>query len=205
MSNEDLEIEDLLKEGPKKKIKTGQKGKRVERDVVHILNARFQVLLSQHPDWGMFSRTIGSGNRWGQGVVLSSQAKQTFSGDIAVPTNFIWTIESKGGYNDVDLNAAFEGGVRQLDEFIKQVSDDAARTNRKPIILWKKDRKPRLAILLDKDFGHPRTGIDYIMKYREWIVVNFEHILASPDSFFFTLSSPNVPEATLAKETTKNE
>jgi hypothetical protein len=174
----------------------------VERDVVHILNNKFQQMLSQNPSWGMFSRTIGSGNRWGQGVILSSQAKQTFSGDIVVPTNFLWTIESKGGYNDVDINAAFDGGHTQIDAFIQQVSDDAGRTNRKPVILWKKDRKPRLAIYRKVDFV-PRD-VDYIMFYREWVIVNFSVWLDQSDSFFFTLSSPTVPGAVPVQEITKN-
>ena len=46
-----------------------------------------------------FTRSIGSGNRWGQ-VVLSEQAKQVFSGDICVPEGFKWVIECKGGYED---------------------------------------------------------------------------------------------------------
>jgi len=187
MHDDEMDIEDILENAnpKKKKIKTGQKGKRVERDVVHLLNTRFQEILSKSGEG--FSRSIGSGNRWGQGVMLSAQAKQTFSGDIACPTNFIWTIESKGGYNDIDLNSVFDGGNSTLNEFIKQVSDDAERTSRKPIILWKKDRRPRLAILkLDDVKTHlDPEKIQYFMHYREWVMVNFDFVLTLPDEFFF--------------------
>ena len=187
-----MEVENLLDNIPsKKKIKTGRKGKRVERDVCHIFNARFGQLLTNNPSCGMFSRTIGSGNRWGQGVILSAQAKQTFSGDIACPTNFIWTLESKGGYNDVDLNSAFDGGHSQIDEFIKQVSDDAERTGRKPMILWKKDRKPRLAIIKTNDLKgvFANDDLPYVMYYREWALLNLDLLLGLPDTFWFNLQN----------------
>jgi len=70
---EDAEVEDIFNKKPKK-IKSGKKGKRVELELVKALNQRFQKTLAANPDLGSFSRSIGSGNRWGQNVHLSRTA-----------------------------------------------------------------------------------------------------------------------------------
>lgn len=60
---EDAEVEDIF-DKPSKRIKSGKKGKRVELEVVKDLNGRFSQILSKNPDWGSFSRSVGSGNRF---------------------------------------------------------------------------------------------------------------------------------------------
>jgi hypothetical protein len=185
MDNEEFEIEDILK--PKlKKIKSGKKGKRVELDLVKKLNDRFENILRKFPDWGKFSRTIGSGNRWGQNVQLSKKAMDNYTGDLVCPENFKFVLESKGGYNEIDLCSAFDKGQSEIDKFLKQVMDDSTRTNRLPILLWKKDRKPRLVFIkkenLSKDIYEK---FDYYMKYNEWVVVNFDDFIKLEDQFFF--------------------
>jgi hypothetical protein len=183
----DLEVDDILGNADKKKkIKSGQKGKRHERDLCKVLTARFQEVLGQNPSWGLFSRSVGSGNRWGQGVYLSKSATNTFSGDIACPDNFKFVVESKGGYNDVDLCCAFAGGCKQVDDFLAQVSDDAQRSGRKPILIWRKDRKPRLAFLKTGEVSpEVEAKFGYLMRYRDWTAYNLEDILTLPDEFFF--------------------
>jgi hypothetical protein len=179
------DVEDILACMDKpKKIKSGQKGKRTERELVHILNERFKDILSKNPTWGGFSRSIGSGNRWGQQVNLPKHAEDTFSGDLTCPEHFLFIFESKGGYNDVDLNAAFDGGHKQIDDFLKQVSDDANRTGRKPLLVWKKDRKPRLCFIRLTDVVDEKV-FTYRMHYREWLAVNFDEVLKFPDDYFF--------------------
>jgi hypothetical protein len=177
-----------LKRNKKKKAQSGPKGKRVEREVCKELITRFSKLLNDNPTWGLFSRSIGSGNRWGQKVSLSQTAVDTFSGDITVPANFKFVLESKGGYNDYDLNSAFDGGHAGIDEFINQVSEDARRSGRKPMLLWKKDRKPRLAFLPSHEVPDAfYAQLPYVMRYRDWTVCPFDEILKLPDSFFFDL------------------
>ena len=180
--NENLEVENIFEKKPNK-IKSGIKGKRVELELVKQLNLRFSKILDANPAWGKFSRSVGSGNRWGQNVQLSRTAKNVYSGDIVCPDNFNFVLESKGGYNDIDLCSAFEEGQSQIDEFLKQVSDDSERCNRKPMLLWKKDRKPRLAFLLSKDL--PNKNFKYCMKYRDWSIINFKDLLEFKDDFFF--------------------
>lgn len=190
MEEEDFEIEDILKRKTKK-IKSGRKGKRVELDLVKKLNDRFDSVLNMFPDWGRFSRTIGSGNRWGQNVHLSKKAIDNYSGDLVCPENFKFVLESKGGYNEIDLCSSFEGGQSEIDKFLKQVKEDSKRTNRLPILLWKKDRKPRLAFIRQEDIDNDQyKNFDYFMKYKNWIILNFKDFLSLEDQFFFNYSLP---------------
>ena len=179
----DLEIEDIF-DKKIKKIKSGKKGKRVELEIVKDLNNRFSKILSLNPSWGKYSRTIGSGNRWGQNVHLSKKATDTYTGDIVCPDNFKFVLESKGGYNNIDFCSAFSKGCSELDNFLKQVTDDSKRCGRKPLLFWKKDRKPRLAFLKSKDLDET---FEYSIKYRNWIVVSFEDLIKINDEFFFEL------------------
>lgn len=180
-----MDIEDIFgDDGKKKPIKSGQKGKRNEREICELLNERFNNLLKAN-NWGEFNRSLGSGNRWGQKVKLSKHAADTFTGDIAAPENFKFVLESKAGYN-IDLCNVFLGGDRQLDLFLEQVTHDSEGlkkfgVHREPLCLWKKDRKPRLA------FIKADLNYEYSMKYRDWTVVAFEDLLKEPDSFFFNL------------------
>ena len=179
---EDQEIEDILKEKTKK-IKSGKKGKRVELDLVKSLNKRFEKVLLANPSHGKFSRSVGSGNRWGQNVHLSRTATNIYSGDIVCPDRFKFVLESKGGYNDIDLVSAFTGAQSELDGFLEQVTADSKRCGRKPLLLWKKDRKPRLAFLKPEDM--PETKFGCLFKYGDWIAVNYEELIKEEDSFFF--------------------
>jgi len=189
---EDFEVDDIVedfekRDKRKKKLKSKKKGNRTELGLVKLLNSRFADLLAKHPEWGLFSRSVGSGNRWGQGVHLPKHAKDTFTGDLTCPTSFKFVIESKGGYNDVDLCGAFEDGDTTINSFLKQVSDDAERSSRKPMVVWKKDRKSHLAIIKGEDLPLAVTEADYpyFMRYREWVVLPLEVLLKKHDAFFF--------------------
>jgi hypothetical protein len=153
---------------------------------VHLFNERFKDVLASHPSEGMFSRSVGSGNRWGQKVVLSKEAANTYGGDLTCPTSFKFTVESKGGYNDVDLCCAFDGGCKQIDAFLAQAEDDGNRTGRKPMLIWRKDRKPRIAFLKSGEVpAENESKFTFTMKYREWTAYHLVDILTLPDHFFF--------------------
>jgi hypothetical protein len=181
VEEEDFDIDDILSSKRKKKINSSVKGKVNEREVVKILNGRFGKILSENPTWGMFARSVGSGNRYSQ-VSLSQNAKQVFSSDIACPPSFKFTIESKAGY-DIDLCSAFSAN-KELDSFLKQAVEDGEKSNRYPMVLWKKNRRPRLS------FVHSRiieNRPEYYMIYREWTVLLFEDLLSKEDEFFFDM------------------
>jgi hypothetical protein len=195
-----LDVDDILADPTRRKgVKSGAKGKRKEREICKILNARFLTLLMQHQDWGMFSRSVGSGNRWGQKVQLSKNASDTFSGDITPPTHFKFVLESKGGYNDIDLNAAFDGGHREIDEFLQQVSDDSARCGRQPMLIWRKDRRPGLAFIKSGTIPPEKeVQFQYTMKYRDWTAYFLDDVLTLDDDFFFNLPVPVANPSSIA-------
>ena len=105
-----------------------------------------------------------------------------------MPQNFLWVLESKKGYNEeIDLCTLFGGSNATLDGFLKQVEDDSKRCDRKPMLIWKKDYKPRLAFIHPCD--SPTQGtFSCVMTYKQaWVAIPFDELLEYPDSFFFDL------------------
>lgn len=177
ISDDLLLDEDLLKPPKKKKANSCQKGKRFERSLGKLLTERFGE---------EFTRTIGSGNRWGQVNHLPKHAQETFTGDLVTPAGFKFCIESKAGYEDIDLHACFLKGNAQLDEFMKQAVAEGKRANKKPLILWKKMRKPWLALLKTNDL--PRKTWKYRFIYKDWSIVPLEELLKLEDDFFIEVN-----------------
>ena len=170
---EDYEVDDLTKRANRKKgVNGNRKGKRGERGLAEIFTKRFGET---------FSRTIGSGNRWSQ-VNLSETAQNIFSGDLVTPDNFMFVLECKSGYNKITLDGVFEGGNSDIDDFLDQVTKDSKRTKKKPMLLWKRDRKPWLAFLKTEDLI---GEYEYSLKYRAWTAVPLKKVLELPDEFFF--------------------
>lgn len=170
---DDFVIEDVISNKDKtKKVNGKKKGSRTELDLTKLLNARFGT---------GFSRSVGSGNRWGQVNHLPKHAQEVFSGDLVVPQGFKFVIESKGGYDGIDMSSVFVHGNSELDGFLDQVTKDSKRCGRKPMLCWKKTRKPWLAFVLTKDL----TGqFKYKMQYGKWTAVALEHLLKLEDDFF---------------------
>lgn len=175
-NHDDYFIEDVLNQlnKKKKKIDGKRKGNRTERNVVKVLNERFGT---------GFSRSIGSGNRWSQTNHLPKHAQDVFSGDLVVPENFAFCIESKGGYDDIDVHGFFDDGNSQIDEFIKQAEQDALRCNRKPLLIWKKNRKPFLVFVRSCDL--PSNNFKFFMNYKNYVILNLNDFLQLQDDFFF--------------------
>lgn len=174
-NNCEIEIDDLLAV-PKKRMKSGDKGKRIERELASILENRFNK---------PFSRSVGSGNRWGQVSNMPQHAKDTFSGDIVCPEGFRFVIECKGGYEDIDLVTLFAGKNALLDSFLEQSAKEADRSGRQPLLLWRKNRKPWLAFLPENAAPTQSPNSVARMYYKKWIVLPMVDLLSIDDSFFF--------------------
>lgn len=167
-----VQDDSLLANKKKKKVNGKKKGSRTELDLTKILTERFGQ---------PFSRTVGSGARWSQ-AVLPAHAREVFSGDIVVMKGFKFVIESKGGYDSIDMSSVFINGNSELDNFLKQATSDSERCGRKPMMCWKKTRKPWLAFVLTEELAG--NQFNYSMKYREWTAVALEQLLKLDDSFF---------------------
>lgn len=168
-----MEIDDLFAT-KSKKVNGCSKGKRVERLAVKVFTDRFGE---------GFSRSIGSGNRWSQVSFLPKHAQDTFSGDLVTPTKFLYTVECKGGYDDVDIENALDGGNSQLNEFLEQAEFDSGRCNKKPLLIWKKNRKKWLAFIKTEHLPH--SNWEYRIIYREWSGLILDELLKLDNTFFF--------------------
>jgi hypothetical protein len=178
---DEFEIDDITP-APKKKRKAdgGQKGKRGERELCKLFTKRFGK---------EFTRTIGSGNRWSQVASMPSHAKATFTGDICAPEGFLFSLESKNGYEDkVDLSNVFASKNKTLDGFLKQSVKEANDCDRLPMVCWKRKRKPWIAFLRSDDLD-PSLDFDSYMFYWNWTVVSLDKLLELPDDFFFEESN----------------
>ena len=173
---DDYDVEDISKNKPKKKVNGKKKGNRTELDLTKILTARFNQ---------SFSRTVGSGSRWAQ-ANLPQHAKEVFSGDLVVPKGFKFAIKSKGGYDSIDIGSIFISGNKELDNFLEQAMDDGQRCSRKPMLCWKRTRKPWIAFLLTDDLG--QHDFKYTIQYGKWTGVALEHLLTLPDEFFLNIN-----------------
>jgi hypothetical protein len=179
-NEDDFDVDDVLNNYNKKKKKknSGRKGKQGERDLISELEIRFPG----QP----FSRSLGSGNRWAQ-ASLTETAKKVFTGDIITPENFLFAIECKKGYNQINLERAVkrqsEGkrGNALLDEFLDQAEKDGERISKMPMMCWKKDYQPWKAFLKTDNIPKelkPET------RYGDWSIFSLEEILKLPDTFF---------------------
>lgn len=172
--SDDQFVDDILSNKETKKINSKRKGNRNELEFAKILTKRFKR---------GFSRSVGSGNRWSQTAFLPKHAQKVFSSDLVVPKNFKFALEVKGGYNGIDLNSIFVRGNSDLNKFLIQAYKDAKRADKKPLLAWKKDRKPWLVFILTKDAEDLR--FKYKLVYNEWTAVSLEDFLKLNDEFFF--------------------
>ena len=151
----------------KKKVNSGLKGNRGENGVIDLLTERFNMPFSRVPD---------SGARMSQ-VALPEELKAAYTGDIVVPPGFLYCIECKNGYDDVNVeNILLKGRTdATIDGFLAQAEKDAGRVNKKPMLCWKKTGKPFLAFTRDLRAG------DYGFFYRDWVACHLKEILKLPD------------------------
>lgn len=174
--SDDQFIDDILSNKQSKKINSKRKGNRNELDLAKIFTKRFKK---------GFSRSVGSGNRWSQTAFLPKHAQKVFSSDLVVPLNFKFSLESKGGYDGIDLNSVFLRGNSDLDKFLTQAYKDAKKCEKKPLLAWKRSRKPWLVFVLSKDLEEVSFDFKYKLIYNKWTALALEEFLKLEDSYFF--------------------
>jgi len=137
------DIEDILKEGEfkssyKKRKNSKVKGNKYENDVAKRLNKLFNT--------DEFQRTPGSG---AFATTHTLPEHLHISGDLITPKNFNYSIECKKGYS-VDFGDIFKGSSTIIG-FIKQAERDIKKTNKKFLILYKKDYRDEI-VIVDEEF-----------------------------------------------------
>lgn len=182
MDDKDLQIENILADRKKKKTTKDKpkvdgkaKGNRTEVGLCKLFTDHFGTDFTKAPGSGALSTV--------RGLRLPEHAKKTLTGDLCVPEKFKWVIECKGGYEkDVDIPNALDGnGNPCLDSFIEQTSRDSDYCGRKPIVCWKRNRKPWLAMLKLNEIEplfNLKDDFPYRLYYRDWVMISLEKLLA---------------------------
>jgi ribosomal protein S15P/S13E len=106
---------------------------------------------------------------------------------LITPKNFIYTIECKKGYNNLDLYSLLNPKSK-IYEFIKQAKRDADHENKSGLVLIAQDRRDIIA-LINKD-SHicnqlkiNNKKIIYILN--NYILTSFKDVLSIDRSLFF--------------------
>ncbi len=172
--SDDFIVDDIFGRPEKKKRpNSGRIGKTGERELGKLFSERFP----NHPP---FSRCLGSGARSRQ-VVLSKEALNLMEGDLVCPPLFNFTIECKLAYDDIEITQAIAEKNAKLDSFLEQASSSAKRTEKIPLLCWRKKRRPWIAFLPKELIKPPER---YLI-YNEWIGLWLEDLFKQPDQFFF--------------------
>lgn len=153
----------LYERGGKESVNVREKGTRAERELCTILNDRF--------DTDAFSRVVGSGNRWAQ----VGDVPRDYIGDIVCPDWFRFSIECKSGYRACLTRLLATGREVTIEAFLAQVSDDAERARRDPLLCWKPDRLPWLAAVRERlPFDALRSGKWTILRLSDLLTMDRE-------------------------------
>ena len=119
----------------KKRINSRTKGNTFERSIAKILNDRFNTT--------EFSRTPGSG-AFATTHQLPDHLK--IYGDLITPINFKYCIECKKGYNKENLYSLYNYSS-DFWKFIDQCQRDSDKCGKLPMVIFKQDRQPILAVV----------------------------------------------------------
>jgi hypothetical protein len=80
------------------------------------------------------------------------------------------------------MSSIFVRGNSELDKFLEQAEADANRCDRKPMLCWKKTRKPWLVFLHTQDLEEHHFKYKFI--YGKWTAVALDYLLELDDKFF---------------------
>lgn len=160
----------------KKKVNSRAKGSTFERQIAKILNDRLGTT--------EFSRTPGSG---AFATTHSLPDHLKIYGDLITPQNFRYCIECKKGYNNQNLYSLFNKSS-EFWKFIEQCQKDSEKCGKLPMVIFKQDRQPTLAIIphyvrMSKDY--PNIQVEDIETLNKYKVYLFDEILKKETDQFW--------------------
>ena len=164
-----------MRKKPKRK-NSKAKGSAFERKVAKILNEHFETT--------DFQRSPGSG-AYATTHNLPDHLK--IHGDLITPQNFIYSIECKKGYNNLDMYSLLDPKSK-IYEFIKQAEKDADQAKKEAIVLMAQDRRDIIALI--KEDSHISNQLNINKKriihiLNNYILVSFKDVLSIDSSLFF--------------------
>ena len=157
----------------KKRVNSRAKGSSFERAIAKILNDRFNTT--------EFSRTPGSG---AFATTHTLPAHLKIYGDLITPQNFKYCIECKKGYNKENLYSLYNYSS-DFWKFIEQCEKDSEKCSRIPLVIFKQDRQPILAIVPESiafDSNLKYIDIHKNITYRIYL---FKELLKCWDTMWF--------------------
>ena len=161
----------------KKKINSRTKGSTFERQICKMFNKRFNT--------SEFCRSPGSG---AFATTHSLPEHLKIYGDLITPEKFKYCIECKKGYNNQNIYSLYNYSS-DIWGFINQCEKDSRKCYKIPMVIFKQDRQPTLAIV--PKYSTPTIAISYIeiakspenlAQYRVYL---FDELLKEDDSLWF--------------------
>ena len=171
---EDIYDLNELRKKPKRK-NSRTKGNTFERQVAKILNDRFKT--------SEFSRSPGSG-AFATTHKLPEHLK--IYGDLITPEKFKFCIECKKGYNHLNLYSLYNYRS-DIWNFLEQCEKDSEKCSKLPMVIFKQDRQPILAILPSNTPFEEHLKYIEIHKNKTYKVYLFDELIKCWDSMWFDL------------------
>ena len=164
---------DISKLNKKKRINSRTKGNSFERSICKLLNERFNTT--------EFSRSPGSG---AFATTHSLPEHLKIYGDLITPEGFKFCIECKKGYNHLNLYSLYNYSS-EFWKFIEQCEKDSKKCKRIPLVIFKQDRQPTLAIIPDTVEVLSDAKYIEIRNRKRYRMYLFEELIKCWDSIWF--------------------
>jgi len=158
----------------KKKVNSRAKGSTFERQIAKILNDRLGTT--------EFSRTPGSG---AFATTHSLPDHLKIYGDLITPQNFKYCLECKKGYNNQNLYSLYNHSS-DFWKFIDQCQKDSEKCEKIPMIIFKQDRQPTLAIIPSHIVVESNNYIEIHKEGQYYRVYMFDDLLKEKDSLWMS-------------------
>jgi hypothetical protein len=140
--------EDKTFKEKKKRVNGSRKGKAAERDICHELEAMFPGdIFRRVPMSGAFM----GGFNFNKNMHINEEAKKTLTGDIITPTWMKFSLESKAYDDDPQFHKILDGEDKTLDKWISQAAGDAAKVDKRFLLIFKITSKRVGFVCLDLD------------------------------------------------------
>lgn len=158
----------------KKKVNSRAKGSTFERQIAKILNDRLGTT--------EFSRTPGSG---AFATTHSLPDHLKIYGDLITPQNFKYCLECKKGYNNQNLYSLYNHSS-DFWKFIEQCQKDSEKCGKIPMVIFKQDRQPTLAIIPSNVVVESNNYIEIHKESQYYRVYMFDDLLQENDSIWMS-------------------
>jgi len=160
------------------KINSKKKGNRGELECVKLLTEKLGEGFARVPSSGAW----GGGKNRELRENMSYEQKLTLVADIMAPPDFNFVLEHKF-YEEASFWDLFNESSN-LNEWIKQVSSDAAFVEKAPMLIVKYNRHKRI-VFIEEKYESLREDKNPVFTWKGWSCYNFETLLDREEEFWF--------------------